>query len=116
MNPPPHRGDVKLTHVSGTQNVADILTKGYGTCGPHQSNQKGPEFREQALEALGHVKCEDTEQAHASDGHLQLLLSRMNQFPRSVLPRNTLIRMMCLHYSKQEGQDQRGFLQATGSH
>ena len=51
--------DVKLTHVSGTQNVADILTKGFGSCGPHQSNQKGPEFRIKALEALGHVKCDD---------------------------------------------------------
>ena len=52
-------GDVKLSHVSGTQNVANILTKGFGTCGPHQSNQKGPDFREKALEALGHMKCED---------------------------------------------------------
>ena len=52
-------GDVKLSHVSGTQNVADILTKGFGSCGPHQSNQKGPEFRGKALEAPGHVKCED---------------------------------------------------------
>ena len=52
-------GDVKLSHVSETQNVADILTKGFGTCGPHQSNQKGPEFRKKALEALGHVKYED---------------------------------------------------------
>ena len=53
-------GDVKLSHVSGTQNVADLLTKGFGTCGPHQSNQKAHDFRIKAMEALGHVKCEDT--------------------------------------------------------
>ena len=52
-------GDVKLSHVSGTQNVADLLTKGFGMCGPHQSNQKAPDFRIKAMEALGHVKCDD---------------------------------------------------------
>ena len=61
-------GDVKLSHVSGTQNVADLLTKGFGTCGPHQSNQKAHDFRIKAMEALGHVKCEET-CTYASESH-----------------------------------------------
>ena len=51
-------GDLRLGHVAGPENCADIFTKGYGEGNSGQSNQKAGEYLKHALTCLGHKGCE----------------------------------------------------------
>ena len=51
-------GDLRLGHVAGPENCADIFTKGYGEGNSGQSNQIAGEYLKHALTCLGHKGCE----------------------------------------------------------